>query len=139
MYLEAKVAELWLHQIEFLSTKPKKISAIASIDVERMHEARDIIVKNIATPCSLIDLAKMVGTNEFKLKKHFKEIFGTTVFGYWNDLKMNDAKQKLLHEELNISEIAESLGYKNSNHFSTAFRKYFGHTPSEIKKIKSQG
>lgn len=134
MYLEAKVTELLLLQLECLSLNPEPFNKLSQDDIERMHYAREIIINNLATPCSLIDLARKVGTNEFKLKKYFKAIFGTTVFGYWNDLKMNEAKLKLLNEKVNISEIAEYLGYKSSNHFSTAFRKHFGYTPSEIKR-----
>ncbi|WP_409416280.1 helix-turn-helix transcriptional regulator [Flavobacterium sp. PS2] len=133
MYMETKVSELLLLQVEQLTQAQKVLHSIPKIDVERMHHAREIVTQNIMAPCSLIDLARKVGTNEFKLKKYFKEIFGTTVFGYLNELKMTEAKQKLLKSELNIYQIAESLGYKSPNHFSTAFRKYFGYPPSQIK------
>ncbi|MCV9928656.1 AraC family transcriptional regulator [Flavobacterium sp. LS1R49] len=133
MYMETKVSELLLLQVEQLTQTQKVMHTIPKIDIERMHHARELVTQNIIAPCSLIDLARKVGTNEFKLKKYFKEIFGTTVFGYLNELKMNEARQKLLKGEQNIYQIAESLGYKSPNHFSTAFRKYFGYPPSQIK------
>jgi AraC family transcriptional activator of pyochelin receptor len=138
MYMETKVTELVLLQLEQLTQTLNTSINIPKIDIERMHHARELVTQNIVTPCSLIDLARKVGTNEFKLKKYFKELFGTTVFGYLNELKMNEAKQKLLKEELNIYQVAESLGYKTPNHFSTAFRKYFGYSPSQIKSQANQ-
>lgn len=138
MYMETKVTELLLLQVEQLTQIQDTTIKIPKIDIERMHHARELVTQNIITPCSLIDLARKVGTNEFKLKKYFKELFGTTVFGYLNELKMNEAKQKLLKDELNIYQVAESLGYKTPNHFSTAFRKYFGYPPSQIKNHANQ-
>lgn len=138
MYLETKVTELVLLQVEQLTQIQDISIKIPKIDIERMHHARELVTQNIVTPCSLIDLARKVGTNEFKLKKYFKELYGTTVFGYLNELKMNEAKQKLLKDELNIYQVAESLGYKTPNHFSTAFRKYFGYPPSQIKNHANQ-
>ncbi|MBF7093330.1 helix-turn-helix transcriptional regulator [Flavobacterium sp. ALJ2] len=138
IYMETKVTELLLLQVEQLIQTQNTSINIPKIDIERMYHARELVMQNIITPCSLIDLARKVGTNEFKLKKHFKELFGTTVFGYLNELKMNEAKQKLLKDELNIYQIAESLGYKTPNHFSTAFRKYFGYPPSQIKNHVNQ-
>ncbi len=46
---------------------------------------------------------------------------------------MNEARRLLLSGEMNIAEVADTVGYKNPNHFTTAFKKYFGFVPSELK------
>jgi len=73
-------------------------------------------------------------TNEFTLKKGFKEVFGTTVFGFWNELKMQESKNLLLEHKLTVAEVSEKIGYKNPQHFSTAFKQYFGISPSRLKR-----
>ena len=83
------------------------------------------------------NLARQAGTNEFTLKKRFKEIFGTTVFGYWNNLKMEKARHMLLHEDVPVSLVAEKTGYKNQPHFSTAFKKKYGIFPGKLKGNKA--
>lgn len=133
VYLERKIAELLFLQLENM-TYDKSLLHITDVDKERMHQARELIVQNITCPCSLTNLAKQVGTNEFKLKKFFKEIFGNTVFGYLNDYKMTKAKEMLQDADLTISEVADNLGFKSQNHFSTVFKKHYGYSPSEIKK-----
>lgn len=137
LYMEAKVTELLLLQLEQYQKSATLGVKFSKTDIEKMYEARSLIIKNLTTPCSLIDLAKRVGTNEFKLKKQFKALFGTTVFGYLNEIKMNKAKQILQEGNLNVTEVAEQLGYKTSSHFVTAFKRYFGYSPGSVLKVFS--
>ena len=74
------------------------------------------------------------GLNEFKLKKGFKELFGTTVFDYLYDLKMEYAKQLLAADEVLVNEVSGMVGYRNPNHFSTAFKRKYGMNPTQLRK-----
>lgn len=137
--IEAKVIELIMLQFEqyelYSQTESSQSrKSLRKKDIEIMEHARDIIMNNIQSPCSLIDLAHMVGTNEFHLKKTFKEVYGTTVFGYLLQQRMEEARKLLLSGEMNINQIALHLGYKNANHFSSAFKKHFGFSPSELRR-----
>lgn len=134
MFLEAKVIELLLLQLEQFCDHSFASTSIAKADVEKMYAAREYIMKNLNKACSLIDLAHFVGTNEFNLKKGFKELFGTTVFGFWNDAKMEQARKMLTEQEMNVSEVSDSIGYKNPRHFSAAFKRKYGIVPSQLKK-----
>ena len=134
MFIEAKVIELLMLQLEQISANAcDTFCNLKKVDVEKMYAVKEIILKNIVTPISLIDLAQQVGTNEFTLKKGFKEVFGTTVFGFWNDLKMQESKTLLFEQKLSVSEVSARIGYKNPQHFSTAFKKYFGISPSQLR------
>nr|WP_315032511.1 AraC family transcriptional regulator [uncultured Chryseobacterium sp.] len=133
IYLEAKVAELLLLQLEQLFDNTSLKSSFHKKDEEKIYAVRDFIASNLNTNCSLVDLAHQVGTNEFTLKKGFKELFGTTVFNFWNDLKMEEAKKMLLEGHLNINEISEIIGYKNPRHFSAAFKRKYNLIPSKIR------
>ncbi|PIF45520.1 AraC-like DNA-binding protein [Chryseobacterium sp. 52] len=133
IYLEAKVSELMLLQLEQCIGNQSARSSLLRKDEEKIYAVRDYIINNLNNTCSLIDLAHQVGTNEFTLKKGFKEIFGTTVFNFWNDTKMEQAKKMLLESEMNISEISEEIGYKNPRHFSAAFKRKYGTIPSLLK------
>lgn len=134
IFLEAKVIELLLIQLEQLSDKSFKGSKIKKVEGDKIHAVREFILQNLDSDYSLIELAHMVGTNEFILKKGFKELFGTTVFSFWNDAKMEHAKKLLIESDLNVSEVAGMIGYKNQRHFSSAFKKKFGMLPSLYKK-----
>lgn len=84
--------------------------------------------------CSLVDLAHQAGTNEFILKKGFKELFGTTVFGFWNDAKMEQAKLLLTEQSMNVGEVSHYIGYKNQRPVQPHLKRSSGVLPSRYKK-----
>ena len=61
----------------------------------RIHQAKDILIRQIDNPPSLLSLARQVGINDFKLKQGFRQVFGTTVFGYLHSHRMERAAQLL--------------------------------------------
>ena len=134
MFLEAKVIELLLLQLEQFTDDSVLQVSVKKSDVDKIYAVREFILHNLDAACSLIDLAHQAGTNEFILKKGFKELFGTTVFGFWNDAKMEQAKLLLTEQGMNVGEVSHYIGYKNQRHFSAAFKKKFGVLPSQYKK-----
>ncbi len=133
MFLEAKVIELLLLQLEQITEGVYANTALSKENIDKIYAVRDFILDNIDTTTSLLELAHHVGTNEFTLKKGFKELFGTTVFGFWSDAKMEQAKIMLREQGGNITEVSQFLGYKNPRHFSTAFKRKCGILPSQWK------
>lgn len=134
MFMEVKVTELLLLQFDQLVNYQFPVTSLSKTDVEKIYAVREFILNNLTASCLLKDLAIKVGTNEFKLKKGFKELFGTTVFGFWNDAKMEQAKEMLTIQKMNVNEVSNSIGYKNARHFSAAFQRKFGILPSRLKK-----
>ena len=139
MLVEARVIELLLLQLEQMiadqDTHQKASSNyLKRADVDRMYAVRDIIEANLSNPYSLSTLAKQVGTNEFTLKKGFKSLFGTTVFGYLHERQMMQARDMLLEEkDKTVTEVSEQCGYQYPSHFTTAFKRRFGVLPSKLK------
>ena len=136
MFLEAKVMELLLLQLEQFCDSNTASAPIKKSDIEKIYAVRDFILGNLTRPCSLTELTRKVGTNEFTLKKGFKALFGTTVFGFWNDAKMQEARKMLQTQVMNVSEVADAIGYKNQQHFTAAFKRKFGVAPSHIKGMR---
>ncbi|MEM1369543.1 MAG: AraC family transcriptional regulator, partial [Cyanobacteria bacterium P01_H01_bin.15] len=83
---------------------------------------------------SLIELARLAGINDCKLKLGFRQVFGTTVFGYLHDCRMERSRQLLDAGEMTVAEAAQSVGYVNRSHFAIAFRKKFGLNPSIYRR-----
>lgn len=135
MFLEAKVIELLMLQLEqIIDNQSVCTNTLKKKDIDKIYAVKEYITNNIDSTYSLIDLAHLVGTNDYLLKKGFKELFGTTVFGFWNDLKMEQAKILLTEQQLNIGEISYQMGYQNQRSFSAAFKRKFGVLPSQMKK-----
>ncbi len=135
-YLESKAVELLLLSLRALSMQTNGSIKPRPGDIERIHEAEAIIMSNLENPYSLIELSRKAGINDFKLKKLFKHIYGTTVFDYLMQAKMKKAKSLVLETELPFSEIAFQTGFKNVPNFNEAFRRKFACTPGYMRKHK---
>jgi AraC-like DNA-binding protein len=132
MYLESKAMELIAHQLAqlvFTENCLQKPSVLRCDDIERIHYARDLLVKDIQKPPTIYKLSRMVGINEFKLKKGFRQLYDTSIHRYLLDLRFEHARYLLEQGNMNVSEVAYSVGYSTLGHFYAAFKKRFGVTP----------
>lgn len=101
---------------------------------EKLFAAKEILSENLDSPPSLSELSRQIGLNSFKLKKHFKELFGVPVFKYLQNERLNRANELLRQEDLTVQEVAWDVGYDSLSSFSNAFTKKFGYRPSEVRR-----
>ncbi|WP_324171840.1 AraC family transcriptional regulator [Sulfurimonas sp.] len=137
--LQSKVLELLF--LEFTSLSNDKKSIVNNIklddyDIEAIKKAKDILIQNMKNPPSILQLAKMVRINDFKLKIGFKEIFKITPYNLLLNYRLEYAKKLLIESHLSIGEIAQDIGYKYTASFSAAFIKKYGITPTSIMKTR---
>ena len=131
MYLEAKALELLILQFTQWTENPHQ-SAVPKLrkdDIERLYAAKDILINKINNPPSLVELARQIGLNERKLKQGFRQVFGTTVFGYLQDYRLQQAQELLKKQDISIARVATAVGYTNPEAFSVAFRRKFAVSP----------
>jgi AraC family transcriptional regulator, transcriptional activator of the genes for pyochelin and ferripyochelin receptors len=131
LYLESKALELLALQFAQWTEDdlPSEQIPWRTEDIERLHHAKEILIQHSTKPPSLVELARQAGLNDRKLKQGFRHLFGTTVFGYLQDYRMHQAKQLLHDADLTIASVAATVGYKNPEAFSTAFRRKFAVSP----------
>ncbi|MUM76790.1 helix-turn-helix domain-containing protein [Pseudodesulfovibrio sp. F-1] len=133
LFLESKVLELLAIQInDYIKAHtcqcPAKL-ALCPSDVERIRHARDILVSDLENPPNIPELAALVGVNEKKLKIGFRQVFETSIFGYFREYRMQKAHEFLQQGNANVTETAYAVGYQSLSHFSHAFRERFGILP----------
>ena len=78
---------------------------------------------------SVSALARRLGTNQTTLRKEFKAAVGVTIFDYVLTRRMQAAQLLVRDGTLQISEISTQVGYGNAASFSTAYKRFFGHSP----------
>lgn len=133
-YLEAKTLELITLQFNQIQDSASNLTIqLRSLDIESIYQAREILLQNWLEPPSILELAQQVGIYHMKLKRGFKEIFGTTPFKYLREYRLEKAKQLLQNKQLTIVAVANAVGYANPGHFAAAFKRKYGVTPSEFK------
>jgi len=101
-------------------------------DRTKIQQAQSIIMEHMSNPPTLIELSRLIGLNDYKLKKGFKEMFGTTVFGYLREKRLEKAFLLLQQGTMNVTDIANAVGYSNPSYFAEIFKKRFGINPREI-------
>jgi AraC-like DNA-binding protein len=111
-------------------------SAIHKEDVEKLDLIRAAILSDLSVPPGLPELAKMAGFGETKMKDLFKQVFGDTIYNYYQQARMEEAAFLLKHGGLSVSETGYQLGFSNLSHFGRLFEKYHGVKP---KKYASGG
>lgn len=134
LFIESKILELLALQIDQINSSKLPKETISSADIEKLFAVREFIENNYLEPLSLSGICKTFLLNEFKMKKGYKELFHTTVFGHVNSLRMEKAREILSRGQMNISEIAHFIGYKNIGSFSAEYKKRFGYAPSKFQR-----
>lgn len=132
IFLEGKCLELIALKLEQLSTElpqTKHPRPLSADDRDRIYAAQKILIEQLDDPPTLLELARRVNLNDYKLKVGFKQVFGTTVFGYLHQHRMETARNLLHSRRLNVREVAQAVGYTNQSRFAAAFRKQFGVNP----------
>lgn len=134
LFLLSKSIELLVLQAELYETQLTHQFITSETDKRKLIEAKELLKTRIDNPPTIIELSKLIGINEYKLKRGFKELFGTTVFGFIHKSRMSLAKRLLLGTDKTAKEIAYQTGYSSPQHFSTAFKKTYGATPNSVRK-----
>jgi AraC family transcriptional regulator len=137
IYVNAQTQMLLLYGLDCMLGE-KEIDIITckflanEADREKVAKAREILIQHIGEPITIKELSRKVAINECYLKKGFKEMFGTTIFDFYQSQRMEHAKYLLYEKGMSVTEVALFLGYSSISHFSTAFKKHTGLKPCEL-------
>ncbi|MBZ4034990.1 AraC family transcriptional regulator [Flavobacterium sp. 17A] len=132
IYMESKIYELIALSHHDLDQE-KEATNLTGSDIEKIKFAAQLIRENIDNPYTIVELARKIGVNQTKLKEGFKTVFGETVFGYLQEIRMNNARHYLTDTSLSIQEISLLSGYQNVSNFSIAFKRIFGYSPTKLR------
>lgn len=130
-FLKTKITEIFVELLaEFKSTSKNNLSE----DDILAEETKNFILKNFAAKITLDGISKELTTNKTKLKTAFKSRFNKSIFTFKTEVQMTEAKKMISTKNFTIAEVAYQVGYKNPQHFTTAFKKYFNITPTNYSK-----
>jgi|GEM_PF-832799 AraC-like DNA-binding protein len=110
--------------------------------INSIIHAKSIITNDERYHYNISQIAKEVGLNEVKLKKGFKQIFGTGLYGFLLSARLQKAKELLEFTSKTVTEISHLVGYKSTSSFIKVFKNQFGYSPfvwRRVQKTKVQG
>lgn len=97
--------------------------------------AQEILLRAIADPPSLAELASRVGVSERQLSKEFRRRVGMAAYAWLREARHREACFRLLHTRQQLGRIAHEIGYQSAAAFTNAFRARFGMTPREYRNV----
>lgn len=100
-----------------------------------LTKAKEYIENKFSDSLTLEEVAEHVELSPVYFSKFFKENFGVTFIDYVTTIRMNHAKKEMKDPSKSLKEICYSVGYKDPNYFSRAFKKYTGLSPTEYRSI----
>lgn len=119
------------------SKKKQQYSLYREADKKKIQKIYDYILNNLEKPLpSLKELALEHGTNEFKLKIGFRQLYNTSVFRFQKDQRLQRAHSFISNTDIPLSRIAEICGFKSFPHFSKIFKTKYGYNPSDLRNQK---
>ena len=103
-----------------------------------MLEVEKILITHLQKTLPSIEIiAREVVLSESTLKRHFKLMFGKSIYEYYLGMKMDLAKRMLLEKPLSVNEVATMLDYEKVSNFIEMFKKHHGFSPGSIRKKNS--
>lgn len=133
LYLESRALELVAEALGTLSHPSQQPAATPGAlrpqEHQRMRALRDFLSSGQADHMSLDDIARHAGSNSNTLQRQFRVLFGTTVFDYLRECRLERARQALERDGMTVGQAAMVAGYTSAANFATAYKRRFGLSP----------
>lgn len=139
-YIEARAVELLCYGLDHVMHPRDDVSTVALTAAEKdaLIGVRETLCKNYSMPPTVVELAKSAGINRNKLYYGFKIMFGSTISDFVQNLRLDEGHRLLLETQMPLIDIAEQVGFHHQCNFSTAIKKRFGLSPTQIRKDQKQ-
>ncbi|MDD5483340.1 MAG: AraC family transcriptional regulator [Kiritimatiellae bacterium] len=96
-----------------------------------------VINEQLTRKLNVGELASALGVSESSLAHKCREILHCSPARLFRQVKLNRAMRMLKSTDMLVKEVSDYLGFENQFHFSRAFKKAFGKTPSEAQNDKT--
>jgi len=127
---------VYLYRNYVVRTLDEQNGAKRKRDLERLNVVLCYIENHFTEQISNAQLAKMVCLSEDRFGHLFRDGVGQSPLQYINDIRLKKALGLLQTSKYTVTEVAETVGFRDYNHFGRMFRKRYGCTPFEVKSGK---
>jgi len=131
---EGQALELLARWLGPLPCPPGLPCEISAEDNRRVARVVERLIEDLTAPPSLDDLAVSVEMSHVRLNRCFRKLYGTTVFGWLRNYRLERACRCLDDPRCSVTDVAFRCGFSSSSHFATAFRQRFRCSPQEYRR-----
>jgi AraC-like DNA-binding protein len=135
-FLRIKAEELICRLLMELEKRDtKQLYALNNHDIQTIYKVKEQLLEHLETPPVITELAETAGMSSTKLKRLFKQIFGNSIFHYYQSFRMREAAHLLKDKKLSVSAVGYKLGFTNLSHFSKVFAAHTGMKPKQYSRF----
>lgn len=136
LYYRIKAEELICQLlIELVKREQAPVYPLNNADIKMLYKVKERLLKHLDRPTAIEELASHAGMSESKLKRLFKQVFGKSIFNYYQSFRMQEAARLLREERRSVSEVGYQLGFSNLSHFTKAFEAHIGAKPKKYSML----
>ncbi len=134
---DKKLAELKFRELIMIVAGEPANKSISGYFLNLCKTARpslqSVMESNFTYPMNLDEYARLSGRSLSTFKRDFKQIYDTTPSKWLRQKRLDYSRYLLKQTDKSVTEVVFDCGFKNTSHFSRAFKEEFGKTPSNIK------
>jgi AraC-like DNA-binding protein len=135
-FLRLKAEELICRLLMELEKRDEKhVYPLNSHDIQTIYKVKEQMLEHLETPPVIKELAVRAGMSPTKLKRLFRQIFGNSIFNYYQESRMKEAARLLKADRLSVSDVGYQLGFTNLSHFSKVFAAHIGMKPKQYSRL----
>jgi AraC family transcriptional regulator len=113
--------------------------AVASLHRETAERVKAFLVERVCDAVQLSDVADAVKVSPFHLCRIFKAETDLSIHRYLNRLRLREALGRVTAPHADLMDIALDLGFSSHSHFSFAFGREYGVSPTGFRKLVTTG
>lgn len=134
-FMRVKTEELICRLLMELEKRDEKhIYDLNTNDIQTIYKVKEQMLEHLETPPVINELALFAHMSPTKLKRLFRQIFGNSIFNYYQEFRMKEAAVLLKEEKLSVSDVGYRLGFTNLSHFSKVFNEHIGMKPKQYSR-----
>jgi AraC family transcriptional regulator len=134
LYVSALVNALKAHILRGSSTAGSADIPTAGFSAYRLHHILNVVSQHPEVTYTLDEMAADAGVTPAHFCRVFRKATGQSPHHYVMKMKLDRAQQMLAQSQMQLSSIAECLGFTSQSHFTRAFRQHAGKTPTEYRR-----
>ncbi|PUB29366.1 AraC-like DNA-binding protein [Elizabethkingia sp. YR214] len=135
-FLRVKAEELICRLLMELGKRDdKQLYALNVQDIETIYKIRGLMLEDLGKPPIISELSALAGMSPTKLKRLFSQIFGNSIFSYYQEFRMKEAAKLLKENRSSVSDVGYRLGFTNLGHFSKVFKQHIGINPKQYTML----
>lgn len=123
--------------IELEKRNEQHLYPLNTLDVQTIYKIKERILEHLNIPPVIYELSVYANMSPTKLKRLFRQIFGDSIFSYYQSARMKQAARLLKEGKLSVADVGYQLGFTNLSHFAKVFKEHTGMKPKQYTKSSS--